>query len=90
MLKCIVELGKHSIITRVSLLLSHLDFPCEGFLEAIFCMFAYLKIRHNARLVSYLSYIMIDMDQFEYHDGKQLYGDVKEDILPDDPLDRGK
>ena len=53
-------------------------------------MFAYLKILHNTRLVLDPSYATIDMDKFEYHDWKPLYGDIREYIPPDAPEPLGK
>jgi hypothetical protein len=47
----IVELGRVDIITDVSKLASHIAWPREGHLEAMFYVVAYLKCKHNARLV---------------------------------------
>ena len=43
-----VELGQVDIITEVSLLALHLALPCEGHLDAVFHMYAYLKHKHNS------------------------------------------
>jgi hypothetical protein len=46
-----VELGSIDIITEVSMLSTYLCFPREGHLEAVFHVFAYLGLHHNARVV---------------------------------------
>jgi hypothetical protein len=50
-LRWCVELGCIDIITEVSMLSTHLCLPCEGHLEAVFRVFAYLGLHHNARVV---------------------------------------
>ena len=83
MLWCLVELRQIDIITKVLLSSSHLALTREGNLEAIFCTFSYLNIRHNSKLVLGPSYATINMDTFEYNDWRQLYGDFKEAIRPE-------
>jgi hypothetical protein len=50
-LLCCVELGRIDIITEVSMLSSQLFLPHEGHLEAVFHVFSYLGLHHNARVV---------------------------------------
>ena len=57
----IVELGRVDIIKEVSLLASQMEQPHEGHLEAVFHVFAYLKKKHNARMVFDPTYPDIDM-----------------------------
>ncbi len=38
------------ILTEVSLMLSHMAMPCEGYLDAVLHIFGYLKIKYNLRI----------------------------------------
>jgi hypothetical protein len=89
-LRWAVELGRVGILTEVSMLSSHLALPRTGHLEAVFGIFAYLKVRHNSRVVFDPTYPEIDMNRFETVDWKTFYGDVKEAILPNALKPRGK
>jgi hypothetical protein len=60
----IVELGRVDIITEFSKLASHMASPREGHLEAMFHEFAYLKCKHNARLVFDPTYPEINYSNF--------------------------
>ena len=65
---------------------SHLAFPREGHLEAVFHMFAYLKNNHNSEMVFNPSEPDIDMSDFPREDlSLSIYGDVREDIPPTCP-----
>jgi hypothetical protein len=46
-------------------------------LEAVFHVFAYLGLYHNARVVFDPTYPDVDMDTFIKTDWKSMYGDVK-------------
>ena len=48
----IMELGWVDMIVEVS---THMALPCEGHLEAVYHLFAYLKCRHNSRLFFFRS-----------------------------------
>jgi hypothetical protein len=85
-----VELGRVDIITEVSTLASHMVLPRDGHLEAVFHIFAYLKRKHNSRLILDPSYPEIDKSAFRSHDWSSFYGDVMEPIPPDAPEERGK
>ena len=85
-----VELGRVDIITEVSLLASHLALPREGHLEAVFHIYAYLKCKHNSRMVFDPTYPTIDMTKFMAHDWKEFYGDVQEPVPLNSPAPRGK
>jgi hypothetical protein len=50
-LRWCVELGRIDIITEMSMLSTYLCLPCEGHLEAVFHVFSYLGLHHNARVV---------------------------------------
>jgi hypothetical protein len=85
-----VELGCIDIITEVSMLSTYLCLPREGHLEAVFHVFAYLGIHHNARVVFDPTYPAVDMSTFINTDWKSMYGDVKENITSNAPVSRGK
>jgi hypothetical protein len=85
-----VELGRVDIITEVSTLASYMALPREGHLFALFHVYAYLKIKHNSRMVFDPTYPEIDMSVFQEHDWTNFYGNVKEAIPPDRPNPRGK
>jgi hypothetical protein len=59
-------------------------------LEAVFHVFAYLKTRHNARMVFDPTYPVIDQGTFPEYDWKDFYGEVQEPIPIDMPEPRGK
>jgi hypothetical protein len=65
------------------MLSTHLCLPCEGGLEAVFHVFAYLVLHHNARVVFDPTYPSVDMGTFIKTDWKSMYGDVKE-MIPSD------
>ena len=73
-----VELGCIDIMTEVSALSSHLASPCEGHLEAVLYIFAYLECWHNACIDYNPNYPNIDMNVFKQCDWKEFYGNVKE------------
>jgi hypothetical protein len=85
-----VELGRVEIITEVSTLASYMALPREGHLDAVFHVFAYLKIKHNSRMVFDPSYPEIDASTFQEYDWTDFYGDIQEAIPPDRPKSRGK
>jgi hypothetical protein len=64
--------------------------PREGHLEAVFRTFAYLKVKHNSRMVFDPTYPDIKEDDFKKCDWKNFYGDVKEAIPSGMPEPRGK
>ena len=53
----------------------------EGHLDHVIYMFSYPKTHHNSRLVLDPTYPDINIDDFERHNWKQFYGDVKE-LIP--------
>ena len=76
-----VEIGSVDIITEVSMLASQMAMPREGHMDAVFHVFAYLKSRHNSRMVFDPTYPSIEKTNFQEHEWKRLYGDVMEAIL---------
>ena len=89
-LRWMVEMGRIDIITEVSLLASHLTLPREGHLDAVLHVYAYLRKKHNARIVFDPSYPPIDMTAFKECNWKEFYGDVVEATPPNAPEARGK
>ena len=75
-----VEIGHVDIITEVSTLPSQMAIPREVHMDALFHVFAYLKARHNSCMVFDPKYPSIDKTNFQEHEWKRLYGDVKEAI----------
>eukprot|EP00934_Nitzschia_sp_Nitz4_P006827 Nitzschia sp. Nitz4//scaffold434_size7771//2174//3312//NITZ4_009151-RA/size7771-exonerate_protein2genome-gene-0.20-mRNA-1//-1//CDS//3329551831//6817//frame0 len=84
-LRWMVEIGRVDIITEVSMLASQLALPREGHLEAALRIFAYLKMKHNSRMVFDPKYPIIDPATFQECDWTNFYGDVKEAIPKDAP-----
>ena len=85
-LRWMVELGRVDITTEVSMMSSHLALPREGHLEALFHMFAYLKVHHNSEMVFDPSEPDIDMDDFPREDWSlSIYGDAEEELPPQKP-----
>ena len=72
-----VEIGRVDIITVVSMLASQMAMPREGHMDAVFHVFAYLKAGHNSRMVFDPTYPSIDKTNFQEHECKRLYRDVK-------------
>ena len=72
-----VEIGCVDIIKKVATLASQMAMPREGHMDAVFHVFAYLKQRHNSRMVFDPTYPSIEKTNFQEHEWKRLYGDVK-------------
>jgi hypothetical protein len=85
-----VELVCIGIITEVSMLSTHLCLRREGHLEAVFHVFAYLGLHHNARVVFDPTYPFVDMGTFIKTDWKSMHGDMKEMITSDPHVSHGK
>ena len=90
-LRWAIEIGRIDITTEVSMLAAHMAMPREGHLYAVFQVFAYLKNKHNSRLIFDPTPPRINMNQFKANeDWTTFYGDVKEAIPPNAPEPRGK
>jgi hypothetical protein len=72
------------------MLSTYLCLTREDHLEAVFHVFAYLGLHHNARVVFDPTYPSVDMGTFINTDCKSMYGDVKEMIPSDATVYRGK
>ena len=89
-MRWMIEIGRVDIATEISLLSSYLAYPREGHLEAALHVMAYLKQKHNTRLVFDPTYPTINMNDFPTYDWTEFYGDVKEAIPADMPEPLGK
>jgi hypothetical protein len=86
----IIEMGRLDITTVVSMLATHMAAPREGHLRTVFQVFAYLKNKHNARLIYDPTYPRIDPNHFKSDENwTTFYGDVKEAIPRIAPTPRG-
>jgi hypothetical protein len=90
-LRWAVETGRLDITTEVSMLAAQMAMPREGHLHAVFRVFAYLKNKHNARIIFDPTYPEIPHEIFQDNfDWTTMYGNVKEAIPPNAPEPRGK
>jgi hypothetical protein len=84
-----INMGRLDITTEVSMLASHMAAPREGHLNAMFHVFAYFKTKNNARLIYDPNYRRIEANAFKTdEDCRTFYGEVKEEIPPNDRLPR--
>ena len=84
-LRWMVELGRVDITTEVSMVSSCLALPREGHLQALFHLFRYLELKHNALLAFDPSEPDFDMNNFVREDwSNTIYanerGELKEDV----------
>jgi hypothetical protein len=87
----IIEMGRLDITTEVSMLAAHVADPREGHLNAVLHVFAYLKNKHNPRLIYDPSFTRIEAYAFKTDkDWRAFYGKVKEVIPPNAPPPRGR
>jgi hypothetical protein len=63
-LRWIIEIGQIDITTEVSMLTSHIAMPRKVHLYAVFHVFAYLKAKHNSRLIFDPTYPRIHHEKF--------------------------
>ena len=89
-LRWMCELRRIDIITEVSMLASYLALPREGHLEAVYHIFGYFRLKHNARMCFDPTYPEVDMSAFKECDWKTFYGEVGEPIPPNAPKASGK
>jgi hypothetical protein len=82
-LRWIVELGQGDICMEVSAMVSMMALPCEGHLDQLFHMFAFLKGNHNGVMVFDPSEPTIDESLFPDQDwSASLYAGSKEELPP--------
>ena len=89
-LRWIVELGRADIAMETSALASMMASPRNGHLNAVFHMFAFLKIKHNGVMVFDPTEPDLDISQFPVEDwSASAYGECKEELPPNAPKSRG-
>jgi hypothetical protein len=71
-LRWMVELGHINIITKSSKLASYMKMPHKGHLDALLHAFAYIKSKHNARVVLDPTYRSIYVSKFIEFDWKDF------------------
>ncbi len=85
-----VELGCIDIATKVSLLSSHLVYPCKGHILTALYIMCYLNQKHNTQHIFDPTYLKIDMRQFSLYNWAKFYGNAEEAIPVDMPEPLGK
>jgi hypothetical protein len=88
-LRWAIELGQIDIYVDVALLSHYLVNPCQGHMEAVYHIYAYLKRHERCAMVfddKTLHFSKADFPEFDWLD---LYGDVTEVIPPNAPEPRG-
>jgi hypothetical protein len=85
-----VELGRIDITCEVSMLSSLLALPCEGHLQQVYHIFAYLKCHHNSRIVFDPTCASIDYENFPRKDWTSQYrsGRLKIDLSCNEKADQ--
>ena len=89
-LRWIVELGRADITMEVSAMASVMALPCEGHLEQVIHMFAFLRNKHNGAMVFDPTVPDIDYSKFVREDwSAAAYGDCREELPSNMPKPRG-
>jgi hypothetical protein len=85
----ICELGRIDIMVAVSMLSRYVLSPCDGHLQQVFHIFAYLK--HHKRSTMVFDETMPEFDErrFQKVDWSEQYSDAAEPIPPNHPEPRG-
>jgi len=89
-LRWAVELGRIDIHVQVAMLSSYTVQPRVGHLDAVFCIFAYLKANDRSKIVFDPTLPTIDERRFTKYSWEDFYRGVKEAIPPNMPQSRGK
>jgi hypothetical protein len=82
-LRWIVELGRVDTMVEVSQLSSFLMAPCEGHLETVFSIFAYLRKHKDQIMIFNPARMKVQEADFKRTQWNDIYGDIKEEV----PLD---
>jgi hypothetical protein len=88
-LRWMVELGRLDIYINVAILSSFLVQPRQGHLEAIYCIYGYLKSHNKSTMVFDSSYIFWNDTDFTLFDWTDFYKDAIEEIPTNAPTPRG-
>ena len=85
-----MELDCIDITGEVSTISLYIYLPCEGYLEKVSYMFAYLKHKHNISLILDPAYPLIEYRKFPLNDWSKFYREPKEIRTDNAPDPRGK
>jgi hypothetical protein len=89
-LRWIVELGRADLTMEASAMASMMAMPCEGHLQQLYHMFAFLKAKHNGTMVFDPSVPDIDESKFIRDDWTAAaYGECREELPSNMPKPRG-
>ena len=88
-LQWVVELGRIDITTEVSMLASQMALPQIGHLNVALHVFAYLKCKHNSRIVFDPMTPEITDGNFKKHEWVNFYGDITEALPRNAPKPMG-
>ncbi len=85
-----VELGQLDIYINVALLSSYLTAPRKGHLEAVYCIYRYLKAHIRSTMIFDDAYVQWNENDFPAYDWLDFYGDVQEEIPKNAPPPQGQ
>jgi hypothetical protein len=85
-----VELGRLDIFINMALLSSFLTAPRQGHMEAVYCIYGYLKAHSRSTMVFDNSYINWSDSDFPLYDWTEFYRDAVEHIPTNAPEPHGK
>ena len=88
-LRWAVELGRIDITMEVSMLASQMALPRVGHFNAVLHIFAYLKSKHNSRIVFDPTTPQIAEGTFKRHEWVNFYGDIMEVHPKNAPIPKG-
>lgn len=90
MLHWAVELGRIDIALETALMSQYLASPCEGHMEAVYCIFAYLTVVTSGKIVFDPAMPMLDETCIQHNvDWKPFYRDVTKELPLDMPTPLG-
>ena len=90
-LRWIIELGRVDITSEASMMASHMASPCQGHLEQVYHIFAYLKQHNNCEIIFDPIEPEISPCDFPEEDwSSSVYTRVKEMLPPNAPEIRGR
>jgi hypothetical protein len=83
-----VELGRIDIYINVVILSTFLASPREGYLEAVYAIYGYLKSHNHSNMVFDPSYVHLKSEDFQVYNWEDFYKDTLEDIPTNAPPPR--
>ena len=88
-LRWAIELGHIDTTTEVSMLVSQMALPRVGHFNTVLRIFAYLKSKHNSRIVFDPTTPQITEGTFKRHTWVNFYGDILEALPRNAPTPKG-